>query len=159
MNAVDLPEINWDRLRNAGDHVMPHGFRAHDEDGNPGPGIRLGMIDHGTRVVDAEGNRFLVMGWGSMQGTVVLRDRYRRMFMTDTDVRVWPVDIPQYVREALVIARRFDVRAESMGPGAWDCLLVETDDVEGLIEHLPAGSYEDPNPAGVRHTRVIVERS
>jgi hypothetical protein len=81
-------EINYDNVRHAGDHVMPEPFPNYDRDGNPGEGEWLGHIAHGTRIVDALGQRFLIMGPGCVQGTVVLRDRYRRMFYCDIDMRM-----------------------------------------------------------------------
>jgi hypothetical protein len=75
--------IDWDKIRDCSDVVQPEPFAEYDRDGNPGEGVRLDHIEHGRRVVDSAGNRFLLMGWGSVQGSVILRDRYRRMFHAD----------------------------------------------------------------------------
>lgn len=83
-----MPEINWDRIRDVSDVILPVPFADSDQDGNPGEGEWLGYVAHGARVQDREGNRFLVMGHGSVQGTVILRDRYRRMFHADVDQRL-----------------------------------------------------------------------
>lgn len=80
---AETPPINWDTLRHAGDHVMPNPFDAYDRDGNPGEGIRLDRIAHGSRVVDRDGQRFLLLGYGSVQGAYVLRDRNRAQFQMD----------------------------------------------------------------------------
>lgn len=77
------PEIDWDKVRHAGDHVMPNPFPDHDVNGCPGEGQRLDHFARWSRVVDRDGNRFLLMGCGSVQGSVILRDRYGRMFHAD----------------------------------------------------------------------------
>lgn len=72
--------IDWDKIRSVDDVILPTPFKA-DADGNyPPRAQRLDHIEHGHRVVDARGVRFLLMGWGSVQGSVILRDRYRRLF-------------------------------------------------------------------------------
>ncbi len=101
MDATKYEPIDWERVHACDDPrlVMIEGFRDRpDYDGMPGygPGGRLpkvvwlGDIDDGARCEDAEGNRFRVMGSGSMQGTVVIRDRYRRMYQADIDYLVKP---------------------------------------------------------------------
>lgn len=75
-----MPDIDWSKIRDVNDVIRPRPFPEHDRDGNPGEGTSLFNVDHGSRVVDSAGNRYLLMGHGSMQGTVILRDRYRRMF-------------------------------------------------------------------------------
>lgn len=81
-------EIDWDKIRSIDDVILPEPFPDHDRDGNPGEGERLWDVDFGTRVVDRNGARFLLMSYGSVQGTVILRDRYRRMFHADGSMRM-----------------------------------------------------------------------
>lgn len=108
---MTAPAIDWDRVRSIDDVILPDPFpepvdgppdltdHEHCEDigecwqlRHPCPALdrprRLDRIDHGSRVVDRAGNRFLLMGWGSVQGTVILRDRYRRMFHADGGMRL-----------------------------------------------------------------------
>lgn len=47
---------------------------------------RLDHMSHGARVVDVTGERFLLMGYGAVQGTVTLRDRGRRLFYAEGDL-------------------------------------------------------------------------
>lgn len=82
-----LPIIDWAKLSDVSDVILPVPFRDTDRDGNPGEGERLDRIAHGSRIVDSAGNRYLLMGWGSMQGTVVLRDANGRTFMNEADER------------------------------------------------------------------------
>lgn len=89
--AVDSrPVIDWDRIRDVSDVILPDDFPALDRygDSSDDKAQRLDRISHGARVVDRAGNRFLLMGWGSVQGTVILRDRYRRMFHADGSLRL-----------------------------------------------------------------------
>lgn len=81
------PTIDWDRIRDTNDVILPTPFKLDGDTGQcPEGTARLDHIDHGARVEDAAGNRYLLMGWGSVQGTVILRDRYRRMFHADGDL-------------------------------------------------------------------------
>lgn len=83
--------INYDLIRHAGDHIMPEPFRADLDTGQYPEGttwIGYGHVSEGTRLIDARGQRFLLMAHGPMQGTAVLRDRHRRMFYCDTDCRM-----------------------------------------------------------------------
>lgn len=82
------PEINWDKIRDTNDVTLPHPFPDHDQDGQPSPHPRLDQHVHGSRVVDAKGNRFLLMGHGSVQGSVILRDSKRRQFHADSGMRL-----------------------------------------------------------------------
>lgn len=87
-----MREINYDRIRNAGDHVMPDPFPHHDQDGVPTNGVQhLALFSPGERIIDRRGERFRVLAHGPMQGTVVLRDRHQAMFYADVD---------QYFRKA-----------------------------------------------------------
>jgi hypothetical protein len=82
MTSHDPPCIDWAKIRDVNDVILPVPFSEEDVAAN------VGDVDFGTRVIDREGNRFLVMGHGSVQGSVILRDRYRRMFHADIDTRV-----------------------------------------------------------------------
>lgn len=73
--SCTMPDIDWDKIRSIDDVVQPVPFA--------GEGKRLDTIAHGTRVVDRLGNRYLLMGWGSVQGSVILRDRHRQQFHAD----------------------------------------------------------------------------
>jgi hypothetical protein len=89
--SAPVSEINYDRIRTAGDHIMPEPFGADRDTGQYPDGttwIGFGHVSPGQRLEDAAGQRFLVMAHGPMQGTVVLRDRYRRMFYADSDQRM-----------------------------------------------------------------------
>lgn len=81
-------EIDWTKVGSGDDAILIDGF-ARDLDGEFPPGtVYLYEIGHGERCEDRAGNRFRVMGHGSVQGSVVVRDRYGRMYMTDVLVRV-----------------------------------------------------------------------
>lgn len=82
-----LPLIDWEKLSDVSDVILPVPFRDTDREGNPGEGERLDRIAHGSRIVDSAGNRYLLMGAGSMQGTVVLRDANGRTFQNEADER------------------------------------------------------------------------
>jgi hypothetical protein len=87
---IDLT-INYDRVHDAGDHVMPEPFRADPDTGQYPDGttwISYGHVSEGHRLQDARGERFLLMAHGPTQGTAVLRDRHRRMFYADTGQRM-----------------------------------------------------------------------
>lgn len=81
--ADDPPVIDWDKVRDVNDAILPVPFPSHDQDGCPGEGERLDHIAHGSRVVDSVGERYTLMGHGSVQGSVILRDRFGRMFHAD----------------------------------------------------------------------------
>lgn len=84
-----MPAIDWEKIRDVSDVIVPDPFPAHDRDGIPTKGAQpLYTIPFGTRVRDRAGSRFLVMGYGSVQGTVILRDRYRRMFHADSSMHM-----------------------------------------------------------------------
>lgn len=79
-------DIDWSKVRSVDDCILPVGFSHADGHELVGaPWEWLGHVAHGSRVQDRVGNRFLIMGYGSVQGTVILRDRYRRMFHADID--------------------------------------------------------------------------
>lgn len=90
-HALEPPVIDWDRIRSP-DECVPLMTRSIDRDtGQPQAGdVRLMDVDHGEHVRDARGRRFRVMGHGSVQGTVILRDRYRRMFHAVIETIVRP---------------------------------------------------------------------
>ncbi len=81
-----MPDIDWTKIRDVNDVILPVPFTSEQGSSLEPPWQWLGHVEHGSRVVDRVGNRFLVMGHGSVQGTVILRDRYRRMFHADIDV-------------------------------------------------------------------------
>ena len=82
-------EIDWDKVRDGSDCILIEGFKRDEDYPERNEGlIWLGHVSHGSKVIDRNGNRFTVVGYGSMQGSVVLRDRYRRMYMADTDCLV-----------------------------------------------------------------------
>lgn len=91
-----LAEIDYGKVRDINDVILPDPFPDRDRNGEPyrngdgarGVVTRLDRIRHGRRVSDRHGKRFLLMGYGAVQGTVVLRDRYRRMFYADGDMRM-----------------------------------------------------------------------
>lgn len=65
--------------------------------------------------------------------------------------------MPAYVAEALSIARSIDADADTMGAGAWDCLLVGAAHAPAVIDALGARfDYEDPNEPPTAHTRIVV---
>ena len=80
-------DIDWSKVRSVDECILPEGFSHADGQDQHGASSWqwLGHIAHGARVEDRVGNRFLIMGHGSVQGTVILRDRYRRMFHADID--------------------------------------------------------------------------
>lgn len=81
--------INWDRLHDGSDVILIDGFPKDRDTGEyPDETYRLDRVPVGARVQDRNGNRFRVLGAGSVQGSVVIHDRYRRQYMTDADVRV-----------------------------------------------------------------------
>lgn len=81
---MSIPEINWETIRSIDDVIVPHPFSELDRNHEPNNIYpMLFNIEHGSRVRDMRGNRYLLLGWGSVQGTVILRDRYRRQFHAD----------------------------------------------------------------------------
>lgn len=81
---MSAPAIDWSRIRSVDDVIAPTPFQLDADTGQcPTGTARLWDVEHGSRVVDSAGNRYLLMGYGSVQGTVILRDRYRRMFHAD----------------------------------------------------------------------------
>lgn len=85
-------EINYERIRDCSEVIQPEPFKSHDQDGIPTGYPSLWNVDFGSRVRDRKGQRFLLMGYGACQGDVVLRDRYRRMFYADGNMRMEVVD-------------------------------------------------------------------
>lgn len=83
---MSAQEIDWTKIRDVDDCIVPDGFAVRDDGSSDGE--RLAIIDHGRIVVDRVGERFRVMGYGSVQGSAILRDRYRRMFHADIDTRL-----------------------------------------------------------------------
>lgn len=65
---------------------------------------------------------------------------------------------PEYVKQAILLARRADPGVASMGEGTWDCLLVNVHKAERVKEAL--GDYfdfEDPNDPPATTTRILVK--
>ena len=84
-------DINWDKVRDIGDvSILPdNGFGRDHDTGEPVPGTEwLGHVPHGAKVTDKAGNRFTVLGYGSVQGSVILRNRYRQNFHADINILV-----------------------------------------------------------------------
>lgn len=96
-----MPDIDWDKIRSVDDVILPTGFP--ETDGVYVTAVdRLDRLPHGATVADAKGNRYLLMGWGSVQGSVILRDRYRRMFHQSGDTRL------KYVHPGYRVERQYE---------------------------------------------------
>jgi hypothetical protein len=52
-------------------------------------------------------------------------------------------------------ARGIDPNAETMGDGAWDCLLIANEHAGAVLAAFP-GAYRDDNDPPTGYTRVLV---
>jgi hypothetical protein len=65
--------------------------------------------------------------------------------------------MPGHVAASLGIALHHDLTACSMGPGAWDCLLVKVEHAPAVIAALgDRFDFEDPNDPPCEITRILV---
>lgn len=78
-------KIDWENISDVSDVILPAPFRRYDSDGCETPGHWLGHMEHGSTVVDREGTHFELLGHGSVQGSVILRDPQGHQFHADVD--------------------------------------------------------------------------
>lgn len=88
LGVYAAPAFDHANVRDINDvHPLPDFFSRRD--GAELTGYEwLGHVRHGSVVADRYGARFRVMGYGAVQGSVTLRNRYRQMFYADIDQMV-----------------------------------------------------------------------
>ena len=80
-----------EKVRSADDSRVPtiRSFELDPDTGQvPEGAVYLYEVPDYCQVQDANGNRFRKMGYGFVQGAIVVRDRYRTMYQTDSTVIV-----------------------------------------------------------------------
>jgi hypothetical protein len=90
----DNPRIDFggDEVHDAGDHRPMDPFRTDPDTGQLPEGTSLLLdIDHGRMVVDKSGERFRVLGYGPVQGTVTMSDADNHLFYAAGDMIFRPV--------------------------------------------------------------------